>query len=487
MSTAPAARRLLAVVAATIWAMGFLAATASASVGANEGAPNPLEGPAFIEVFLMEKGWTPNEGWPPAEAVSPDSLQPIHWTEVEEKGDVPLTGGHDGQPELSVERIAGIVGVPLERLNSLAVRNHLKEQVVMNRPELIGVSATEAPYVEAERDHGKPTLSFVVPRAAAHPDRIAAGVGHSLKIVMVTGSSILELTPLHFRPAEPTAGAAVEFGPPTLEGGAEPGLTYTYSWHFGDGTTSTYVTPKHAFPAAEENGTSNYEVWVEVVARKASGEEVASGEKTTTVPVLTTTSKPPSHETPQLAVNPPNAGKGPQGGGHSGASAHHGGVGGGGLGGTGGTGRGGTAGHGRGIGGQAGFSEGNPNQRTRGHGTHPSPIHGRTPKQTKTPAPAHTHGTAPKPIEKPAPAPPRPRPALTGVLLASAGGTLPPSLITTGSTPSPTESSLLGLSKRSQPGVSALSAIGLTAGILAVLLFVLWGAVSEMRVGWFVR
>ena len=70
----------------------------------------------------------------------------------------------------------------------------------------------------------------------------------------------------------------------------------------------------------------------------------------------------------------------------------------------------------------------------------------------------------------------------------SAGGALPPGLITSGSPPSPTESTLLqGLPPRSQPGVSALSAIGLVAGILAVLLFVLWGAVSEMRVGWFVR
>ncbi len=475
-------RRVIIIAAAAIAAMAFLPAIASAA----EENPPPNEGNAFVEVFLVEMGWTPAQGWPPAEYASPDTLQPIHWSEVEEKGEVPLEGGHN-DPELSVERIASIVGVPLERLSSLAARNHYKEYVLLDRPELVRISAAEAPYVEAEREHGKPTLTFVVPRAAAHPARIAAGVGHSLQLVLVTGSSILELAPLRFSPTEPNAGATVDFAAPGLEGGADPGLTYTYLWHFGDGTTSTDAAPKHVFPAASENGTSNYEVTVEVVARRNDGEEIASAQKATTVPVQTTTGQPPSQETPQLKVKPAHGRKGRGGEGHSGVSAHHGALGAGGLGGTGGKGRGGTAGHGRGIGGRAGESEGNPNQRASSQGAHPSPTHGHEAKPTKTPSPSHAQGRAPKPIEKPAPAPRRPQPSLTGILLASVGNAVPPAMLNGGSTPSPTALPLRGLSQPSQTSVSPLGAIGLIAGILAVVLFVLWGAVSEMRVGWFVR
>lgn len=126
-------RRVIIIAAAAIAAMAFLPAIASAA----EENPPPNEGNAFVEVFLVEMGWTPAQGWPPAEYASPDTLQPIHWSEVEEKGEVPLEGGHN-DPELSVERIASIVGVPLERLSSLAARNHYKEYVLLDRPNSSG-------------------------------------------------------------------------------------------------------------------------------------------------------------------------------------------------------------------------------------------------------------------------------------------------------------------------------------------------------------
>jgi PKD domain len=493
-----AARCLLAVAAAAIVALGALPAAGFAAEAENE--PLPMqEGPAFIEVFLEETGWTPAEGWPP-EHPSLASLQPIHWTQVEERGDVPLKGGH-GQPELSVERIAAMVGVPIERLSGLAARNHAKEYLVMSRPEIVGASAAETPFVEAERDHGKPTLSFVVPPGAAHPHRIAAGVGHSLQIVMTMGGAELEITPIEFSPAEPNAGAAVEFVHPGLEGAAATGLEYSYHWDFGDGATSSEPAPKHAFPAAMENGTSNYEVTVEVVASKPDGVEIATAKKSATVPVLTTTAKPPRQEAAQPVIKAPHVRKGGGGGGRSGTSAHHegvGGKGGTGRGGTGGKGQGGTAGTGRGIGGRAGaHEEGNPNQRgvpATTQPTHPSSTHARThthphapPPPIEKPAPRPTPGRARKPIERPPPAPVKPEPGLSGILLESLGQPLPPANFVGGSTPSPTALPLHGLVPRSQASVSTLGALGLVAGIVAVLLFVLWGAVSEIRVGWFVR
>ena len=84
-----------------IAAAAFLPASAFASIEAPEGhkPPPPLEGHAFIETYLVENGWTPAEGWPPAEYPSPDTLSAIHWVQVEEKGEVPLEGGPGG-PEL---------------------------------------------------------------------------------------------------------------------------------------------------------------------------------------------------------------------------------------------------------------------------------------------------------------------------------------------------------------------------------------------------
>jgi hypothetical protein len=477
LRTVTAARRLLAIVAAGIVAACFL----PASVSAAELPPAP-EGEALIEVFLVETGWTPAQGWPPDEYPSPYTLPAIHWTEIEAKGEVPLTGGRH-EPELSVERLVQLAGLPLERLSGLATRNHNKEQVFLSRPELIGVSANETAYVEAERVHGKPTLSLVVPPGATHPARIEAGVGHSLRVVLVEGGSILELAPIQFRPSEPNAGTAVDFARPGIEGGADPLLNYSYHWSFGDGATSSDMSPRHVFPSASENGTSEYEVSVEVVASRPNGVEIASATRSTSVPVLTTGAKPPSQEPSQLGVKRPTVHNGPRNGGHPGASVpHHSG-----LGGTGGKGQGGTAGHGLGIGGRAGPGEGNPNQRGIPNATHPSSTHGHARQPTPTPVPSHAQGRAPKPIEKPAPTVPRPQPGLTGVLLESLGGTPPAAMVLGGSTPSPTAVPLHALSPHPQASVSTLGALGLVAGILVVLLFILWGAVSEMRVGWFVR
>ena len=391
-----------------------------------------------------------------------------------------------------------------EQLTSVAVRNHHKEHLVLSRREILGVSARQTAYVEAELLDGKPGLSFVVPRGAPHPARIASGPLHSLTVVLVT-ASFMDLAPLQFSPAAPAAGTTVEFAAPGLSNGAAPEDTYTYKWRFGDGATSTEAAPKEAFPAAEENGTSNYEVSVEVVAW-AKGQEVAIGTDATTVPVLTTTGRPPRHIASQPALIGASVGKGPHAGGgvRSGASVGRGGLGGGGLGGTGGRGRGGTAGHGRGIGGRAGPSEGNPNARASPRATHASRANGRTAHPTEAPAPSRAHGRSAHPIEapvpartegrapkataKPAPAPPRPQPGLIGVLLESAGNALPlASLLQKARPPRPQPSYRAASRPAREATVSVLGALGLVAGILVVMFLVLSGAASEIRAGRFVR
>ena len=504
------ARRLLLIGATAAVATGLLPGTAAGAEEV-EGNPRPPGSEASVEVFLVETGWTPARGWPPREfPVLASVNKPVGWNEVEEKGEVPLEGGH-GQPALSVERIVSIVGVPLERLSGIAVRNTQKEQLTLNREEIVEVGAAEAPYVEAEGGAGGTSvLSLVSPPRAAQPARISSGPGGVLKLVLTVDGALMELAPLRFSPAEPEARTTVEFVAPGLEGMSDTGATYTYDWNFGDGEISTEASPKHAFPPAAENGTSDYEVSVEVVAWK-NEKEIAAGTKVVTVPVLTTTAQPRSPEqaapkmtnvtvSTETTFEPGSRGPSPPansrastqkgahtgGRGRSGASVGHGDLGGGGLGGTGGHGRGGTAGHGRGIGGGAGASEGNSNGRVGLGGTQPSASQRRSlPTETPTPSPAH--GRAPKPIETPAPTPTRPQPGLTGTLLESVGNTLAPAMLERGSTPSPTADALRGLSSHSRATVSPLGALGLAAGILGVLLFVLWGAVSELRVGWLVR
>lgn len=510
--TQPVARRLLVVVAAVCVAAGCLPGTAFAAEEV-EGNARPAGSEASVEVFLEETGWTPTRGWPPKEYpyVLAHVNKPVGWTEVEEKGEVPVEGGH-GEPALSVERIAAIVGVPLERLSGLAVRNKQKEQLSLNKEEIEGAAAVEAPFVEAEGGTGGTSvLSLVSPPRAAQPGRISSGPGGVLKLVLTMDGALMELAPLRFSPAEPKALETVEFATPGIQNMPEAGVKYTYDWNFGDGEVSTEAAPKHAFPPAVENGTSNYEVSAEVVAWK-NGKEISSGGKVVTVPVLTTTAEARSeeHETPKMAnatvsiettttesrsqgSSPParRAANGPKGahtggGDHSVSSAGHVGLGGGGFGGTGGGGRGGTAGDGRGIGGAAGPGEGRFAGRATQGGTQPSPTNGRSPP-TESPAPARSHGRAPNPIEALTPAPPRAHAGLTGILLESVGSTLPAAMLKAGTTPSPTARPLRGLSSRSGSTVSPLGALGLVAGILAVLLLVLLGAVSELRVGWLVR
>ena len=416
MRTQRVARRLLVVVATAIVAAGLLPGTASADKG--EGWPRPPGSEALVEVFLEETGWTPAKGWPPGEYnfVLASVNKPVGWSEVKGKGEVPLTGGN-GQPEMSLERIAAIVGVPLGRLNGLAVRNELKEQLTLDRAEIIGTTGAETPYVEAEGE-AAPTsvLSLVVPPRPARPSRISSGPGGVLKVVLTMGGALLNLEPLSFSPAEPNAGTTVEFATPALQNRAEGGTTYAYYWNFGDGTTSLEAAPKHTFPAASENGTSDYEVSVEVVAWKPNGQYVAAGSEVATVPVLTTAARPPAQETPPPAIGAPapvptttagppaqeasqraiNAPKEPQTRrpGRSVPAAGRGG-----LGGTGGKGRGGTAGDARGIGGRAGEREGNSNRPAGPGPTDLGPAQGRTSQPTETPVPTRTQGRAPPSAE----------------------------------------------------------------------------------------
>ena len=80
---------------------------------------------------------------------------------------------------------------------------------------------------------------------------------------------------------------------------------------------------------------------------------------------------------------------------------------------------------------------------------------------------------------------PRPQPGLIGVLLESIGNTVPAATVAA-RTPSQTAQVLRSL-VRSQGSVSTIGALGLILGILAVLLAILWGALSELRMGRFVR
>ena len=112
---------------------------------------------------------------------------------------------------------------------------------------------------------------------------------------------------------------------------------------------------------------------------------------------------------------------------------------------------------------------------------------GRGQPANETAAPSRAQGRAPPATQTPPPTLPHPQPGLMGVLLESPGNPLPAAMLVGGSTPSPTALPLRALAPRSQASVSTLGALGLAAGLIGVLLFVLWGAVSELRVGWFVR
>jgi hypothetical protein len=60
-------------------------------------------------------------------------------------------------------------------------------------------------------------------------------------------------------------------------------------------------------------------------------------------------------------------------------------------------------------------------------------------------------------------------------------------LLPEGSTPSPTARPSAGVTSHAEARVSVLGALGLVAGVLAVVFLVLSGAVSETRAGRFVR
>jgi PKD domain len=498
--------RLLGGAAATaIAASGALSSTASGLP--NE--PNKNEtGEAIAEVCVQPAEWKPVQG------ACDGSLETatVEWAEVKERGDVGRVEGQ-GARGMSLEQLGRLIGVPRGQLTEISVG-------ARDRPGVDTLSSNEVggasePYLEAEgAEGGTSAISFVEPQRGADTVRVAGGPGaeEAVQVVFVIEGELLHLGGLKFSPTEPSAGTTVEFTAPHPRGDLEE-LHYTYKWLFGDGTESSEEAPKHTYAPAAKNGTNEYEVSVEVTASH-NGREVLAGTVATTVPVKTTTAaNAPAQQTPvptgAAATAPPveppgataptakppsgqnagqtgvghnqsNVGRAPRTpadttpaqGSHSRAGRHR-------------------ANHGHGGGSSrtsnpeangGGYVYRSPGET--GVGTRVVPENSGS-KGAQDTHPTLPRGRAPQPPEKAIPALPRPQPGLQGVLLESLGQA---PLAATPAAPaaSPTVQALRGL-RRPPASVTPLGALGLALGILGVLLVVLSGAVSELRVGRFVR
>ena len=212
-----------------------------------------------------------------------------------------------GPHGMSVERIAALVGVPAECVTGITLARCLgycsenpkhEKLLSLSRNEALGKDTSQAPYLQAEEVAGMSALSFVVPPEGPHPEStVSSGPNGVLVMVVTIEGALLQLAPISFSPAEPTAGMPVEFAQPRAVGGLQGASPVTLRWTFGDGTTSTEAAPKHVYIPVAQNGTTRYEVSVEVVVRNFKGEEIAAGAQVVTVPVKSMeAAKPPARE-----------------------------------------------------------------------------------------------------------------------------------------------------------------------------------------------
>ena len=293
---------LLAAVVAGIVAAGILASSASA-VERLEAVRAPTE--ASVEVFVEPVGWTPEErGWPPEEAPALGGRQ-FSASGVLERADLALNGRPHG---MSVEQIAALVGVPAEFVTGITLGRCLgycsdnpkhEKLLSLSRNEALGKNTSQAPYLQAEEVAGMSALSFVMPPEGPHPEStVSSGPNGVLVMVLTIEGALLQLAPISFSPAEPTAGMPVEFAQPRAVGGLQGALPVTLRWTFGDGTTSTEAAPKHVYIPVAQNGTTRYAVSVEVVVRNSKGEEIAAGTQVVTVTVKSMEAAKPTEREP---------------------------------------------------------------------------------------------------------------------------------------------------------------------------------------------
>lgn len=483
-------------------ALGLLTSTAS-------GKP----GEALIGVYAENTGWTPAESWPP-QRESLAAIPPVWWTTLVEKSDAAPNGGAAASG-MSVEQIGALSGIPREYVTGLDVKNGEGEHFHLSRSEALGGTG-RAPYLYAEgTEAAKSAVSFAIPEGDEHPGRISTESVGELELVFQIEGGLLQLAPLDVSPAEPLAGEAVDFGEPRVEGNVLGNSPHRYRWTFGDGTTSNEPAPQHVYPNVKSPST-DYEASVELILTGPQGEEVSAGMEVVTVPVKSMAQAPPepatgtgatgpaatapgvqpqgtpapttSHEETRTTVQRARPSSHGEGAGEQGPNTRAGGHGGkGGAGGHGGTpGAGGsksaetTAGP---VRSSTGPSQAGAGPVGGGKGRPATNAHGTTPAQNH--ATTVAEGRAPRPLEKPAPAIPRPQAGLMGVLLESIGQALPAATVAA-ATPSLAARALRSV-PRSEASVSTVGALGLATGILAVVLTILWGAVSEVRMGRFVR
>lgn len=494
---------LLATATAGVVVAGLLASPAATAGGVLKEGRGPDE--ASIEVFVMPATWTPAEGQP-FELGGGAGGRVISWKELKEPENRDVAPFGQGVAGTSVARIVTLLGIPRARLAGIVISNtrevvvaHKKEavpngltapdegeggielavgeQLSFNGEEALGGGALEAPYLEAEgAAAGASAISFVTPAGDPQAGRLESGVHGVLRLTLKIDAALLDISSIEFSPTEPTAGTPVQFVTPELSGGVGEVASYTYRWNFGDGATSTEAAPKHTYQPDANGGTAHYEVSVEVTAWSAAGQELGFGTSSVSLPVNTTQTAHPQAPHSQAAHPPrqrhsaatPAGPTGPTGVTRpprhvTGPGTYRQGLGAA-------TGRGGggssfpAAGKTRrGGGGSGGAGAGGTGRaRTGPHASDAGPPHLRA------------RGRAPSAIEKRAAAPSRQPGGLVGVLVDSLGATLPGGVLAGGSV-------ALRVTHAAVAGAGPLGALGLAAGIAAVVLVVLLGAFRELR------